>query len=103
MNIEDYNIQKTPPSKKLLMIIIELCGCNDTLMKPIEEWPVNLDFNLALLNRQAEILPDNLINQFVDGEYDEINIIAIDLGIELLHMFLDSVFDGYLHDKIVYC
>jgi len=103
MNIEDYNIQKTPPSKKLLIIIIELCGCNDMLMKPVEEWPVNLDFNLALLNRQAELLPDDQINQFVDGEDIETAVMAIDLQIELLDMFLNSVFDGYLHDKIVYC
>lgn len=85
----------------LLKVVRELAGCNGLFTKNIWEWPEDIGFDLEQLNKEAERLSADEIQTFVDGDECVANQLAAKYEICALHKFLNEVFDGYLHDKII--
>lgn len=67
---------------------------NNMPLKKQNEWP---DFiNYELLQKQASSFTEEELNLFVAGEVGEMNALAKKNKCEMLHMFLNEVFDGSL-------
>lgn len=76
----------------LFEIVKELAACNNVGFLQEKEWPCIQ--NLAVLERQASKLPDELVFVFVDGEDNEAKEIAEEYDIYELDNFLNAVFIG---------
>lgn len=73
---------------------------NNMPLKKQEEWP---DFiNYELLQKQASSFTKEELNIFVAGEVSEMNALAKKYKSEMLHMFLNEVFDGSLSGYFFY-
>jgi len=82
-------------------IVREMAQCNGFDIKKPEEWPDEIDGHfLPQLEFQATRLPEDLIDEFVDGEEEMVELIVEEYGLYSLHTFLNSVFDGPLHEEL---
>lgn len=88
------------PSEQLFKLTKEMCDCNNIKILDSSTWPDNIGFSYDTLNSQAKSLPDSKINDFVDGETLIRQIIINVYGLHALDLFLNSVFDGILSEKI---
>lgn len=73
---------------------------NNMPLKKQDEWP---DFiNYELLQKQASSFTKEELNIFVAGELGEMNALAKKNKCEMLHIFLNEVFDGSLSGYFFY-
>ncbi len=88
--------------ERLFKIVQELGGCNQFPVKDVEQWPdlSQHGFYLVGLKQEAESLPGSEIHNFCDGEVSEVQKLVNRYGLAHLNDFLNSVFDGDLHDLI---
>lgn len=104
--IKIISINKKTPDEladNLMLITSEMAYCNHFSILPLEQWPDLLpEFKIYELRDQANKLPRSKWMTFVDGEEAEAAALANKYECHELHLFLNLVFDGYLHDQLTY-
>ena len=76
----------------LFEMVCELASLNELKAKPEKEWPNLSPFDIDRLRREAKRIPDEFIQEFLDGEEPNAINIATKYEAIYLHVFLDMVF-----------
>lgn len=86
--------------KNILELVMLISMDNGIPMKPLEEikFPEDCGFDWQELDRQASTLSPIDAEIFCCGEEREMNRLVCKTGLDTLHLCLNEIFDGFLHE-----